>query len=31
VVTSAQFTAFMKSEYAKWGRVAKEAGIYHGQ
>jgi tripartite-type tricarboxylate transporter receptor subunit TctC len=29
--TSAQFTAFIKSEYDKWERVVKEAGIYHSQ
>lgn len=29
--TSAQFTAFIKSEYDKWGRVVKQAGIYHSQ
>jgi hypothetical protein len=30
-VTSARFTASMKSECDEWGRVAKEAGTYYSQ
>jgi tripartite-type tricarboxylate transporter receptor subunit TctC len=29
--TTAQFAAFVKSEHDKWGRVVKQAGIYHSQ
>jgi tripartite-type tricarboxylate transporter receptor subunit TctC len=29
--TPDQFTAFIKSETEKWGRVSKAAGIYHSQ
>jgi tripartite-type tricarboxylate transporter receptor subunit TctC len=29
--TPEQFAAFLRSETEKWGRVAKQAGIYHSQ
>jgi tripartite-type tricarboxylate transporter receptor subunit TctC len=29
--TPEEFTAFIKSETAKWGRVVKAAGIYQSQ
>lgn len=31
VSTPDQFTAFIRSEIEKWGRVVKQAGIYHSQ
>jgi tripartite-type tricarboxylate transporter receptor subunit TctC len=29
--TVAQFAAFVKAEHEKWGKVVKQAGIYHSQ
>jgi tripartite-type tricarboxylate transporter receptor subunit TctC len=29
--TTAQFASFIKAEHEKWGRVVKQAGIYHSQ
>jgi tripartite-type tricarboxylate transporter receptor subunit TctC len=26
-----QFASFIKTEYDKWGKVVKQAGIYHSQ
>jgi len=29
--TVPQFASFIKAEYDKWGKVVKQAGIYHSQ
>jgi tripartite-type tricarboxylate transporter receptor subunit TctC len=29
--TVPQFASFVKAEYDKWGKVVKQAGIYHSQ
>ena len=29
--TVQQFASFVKAEYDKWGKVVKQAGIYHSQ